>query len=82
MDDGSMAARLRLPENAVVVVAKGTPADPVILAAARDIGAIVVTNDQFRDWAKKFPEVREPGFLVRGGYKSGKLWLDHRSQKT
>lgn len=78
LDDASMAARLQLPENAVVVVAKGTPADPVILAAARDIRAVVVTNDRFRDWAKDFPEVRKPGFLIRGGYNSGKLWLDQK----
>ncbi|MCK8465545.1 hypothetical protein MUY35_16920 [Aliiroseovarius sp. S1339] len=64
LDDAAMAARLLLPENAVVVVEKGRPADPVILAAATNIGAIVVTNDRYRDWMADFPEVRKPDFLV------------------
>ena len=58
-----------------MVVSKGTPADPTILAAARDLGAQIVTNDRFRDWAEAHPEVTEAGHLVRGGYPSGKLWL-------
>ncbi len=82
LDDAAMAARLRLPENAVVVVEKGRPADPVILAAARDIGAVVVSNDRYRDWEADFPEIRERGFLVCGGYKSGALNLNGIPQQT
>ncbi|MCK0141625.1 hypothetical protein [Aliiroseovarius sp. F20344] len=81
-DDDKLAKRLDLPEDAVVVVAKGSPADPIILAAARDLKAIVVTNDRYRDWAEDYPEVQEPGFLIRGGYKSGKLWLDGRIKEA
>ncbi len=40
------------------------------------MGAIVITNDRFRDWAYTFPEVRRKGHLVRGGYRAGALWLD------
>ncbi|SDZ60416.1 hypothetical protein SAMN05444004_13012 [Jannaschia faecimaris] len=43
---------------------------------ARDMGAIVVTDDRYRDWADDFPEVRRKGHLVRGGYRDGKLWLN------
>ncbi len=75
-DDAAMAAYLGLPEDRVLVVPKGTPADPVLLATARDLGAPIVTNDRFRDWAETHPEVREPGHLIRGGYADGKLWLD------
>jgi hypothetical protein len=46
------------------------------LAAAADLGARVVTNDRYRDWVEQHPEVTEPGHLIRGGYKAGKLWLD------
>ncbi|NDW54771.1 hypothetical protein [Aliiroseovarius sp. PrR006] len=84
-DDDKLAKRLKLPENAVVVVAKGTPADQIILDAARNLNAIVVTNDRFRDWGEDYPEIHKRGFLIRGGYKSGKLWLDGKvkmAQKT
>lgn len=77
-DDDKLAKHLKLPEDAVVVVSKGTPADQVILEAARDLKAIVVTNDRYRDWAEDYPEIQKPGFLIRGGYKSGKLWLDQK----
>jgi len=76
LHDSGFGFLLELPEDRVMVVPKGTPADPIILAAARDHGARVVSNDQFRDWADDFPEVRNKGFLIRGGYPSGKLRLD------
>jgi rRNA-processing protein FCF1 len=74
--DGALAKSLGLPEERVMVVPKGSPADPAILAAAADLGARVVTNDRYRDWVEQHPEVTEPGHLIRGGFKAGKLWLD------
>jgi len=76
--DGALGRLLGLPEDRVMVVAKGTPADPTVLTAARDLGARVVSNDRYRDWAETFPEVLDPGHVVRGGYRGGKLWLDLR----
>ena len=76
--DGALGRLLGLPEDRVMVVAKGTPADPTVLAAARDLGARVVSNDRFRDWVEAYPEVLDPGHVVRGGYRGGKLWLDLR----
>jgi Zc3h12a-like ribonuclease protein len=76
LHDSGFGLLLELPEERVMVVPKGSPADPIILAAARDHGARVVTNDQFRDWADDFPEIRNEGFLIGGGYRSGKLRLD------
>ncbi len=72
----AMGRLLGLPEDRVMVVDKGSPADPIILAAAADAGAQIVTNDRYRDWADTHALVREPGRLVRGGYADGKLWLD------
>jgi Zc3h12a-like Ribonuclease NYN domain len=72
----AMGKFLGLPEDRVMVVNKGTPADPTILAAARDLGARIVTNDRYNDWADTHPEVREPGYLIKGGFRAGKLWLD------
>ncbi|CTQ48584.1 NYN domain-containing protein [Jannaschia donghaensis] len=71
-----LALRLSLPRDNVLVVHKGEPADPRILTMARDMGAVVVTNDRYRDWDAQFPEVRKPGHLVRGGYRDGTLWRD------
>ncbi|PCH67885.1 MAG: hypothetical protein COC12_10880 [Rhodobacteraceae bacterium] len=76
LHDSGFALLLGLPEARVMVVPKGTPADPFILAVARDHRARVVTNDKYRDWANGFPQVRNPGFLIKGGFRSGKLWLD------
>lgn len=73
---GSFGAMLGLPEDRVMVVPKGSPADATVLAAARDLRARIVTNDRYRDWAEQHPEVRDPGYLIRGGYRDGKLWLD------
>lgn len=74
--DGHFGNLLELPKDRVMVVPKGTIADTYILTAARDLGARIVTNDRFRDWAGDHPEVREPGHLIRGGYRSGRLWLE------
>ncbi|MCB1338508.1 MAG: hypothetical protein KDK10_13965 [Maritimibacter sp.] len=76
MGDRDFARRLKLPQNRVLVVANGTPADPTILGAARDMGARIVTNDRFRDWAEAFPEVTTPGHLIPGRFEAGKLRLD------
>lgn len=76
LDDGDFAKLLKLRADRVLVVPKGEPADPTILASAREMGAKIVTDDRFRDWAGDFPEVTEPGHLVRGGYRDGVLWLD------
>ncbi|MBF9043031.1 hypothetical protein HKCCE4037_06820 [Rhodobacterales bacterium HKCCE4037] len=76
LDDSHLARRLNLPADRTLVVPKGEPADPTILAAARDMGARIVTNDRFREWIAEFPEIAETGTLVRGGYVNGHLWLD------
>lgn len=78
-DDREMARRLSLPEERVLVVPKGTPADEYILTAAQDLAARVVTNDRFRDWRDRFPRVADPGFLIRGGANDqGEVWLNPR----
>jgi len=74
--DHEFAQMLGLPRDQVIVVGKGVQADPHLLQAARDLKAMIVTNDRFRDWAKDFPEVRTRGHLIHGGYHKGRLWLD------
>jgi len=74
--DHALGQLLGLADDKVMVVDKGTSADPMILRCARDLGARVITNDRFRDWAHAFPEVAQPGFLIRGGFRQGHIWLD------
>ncbi|WP_298258769.1 hypothetical protein [uncultured Litoreibacter sp.] len=76
LDADALAPMIGLPASRVGVADKQVQADGVLLQAARDRGAKVITNDLFRDWAKRFPEVRSKGHLVHGGYHKGKLWLD------
>lgn len=75
MHDAAFARKLGVPKANVLVVPKGTPADATILKAARDMRGRVVSNDRFRDWAEEFPEVEEEGFLIKGGYAKGAVWL-------
>lgn len=72
---GALARLLGLTEDRVMVVHKGTPADATILAAARDLGTPIVSNDQFRDWADAHPDPRRPQRLVQGGFRDGAVWL-------
>jgi hypothetical protein len=77
MNELEFAMLLDLPESQIFVVPKGTQADPYLLDAARSFEARIVTRDRFRDWAEPHPEVRERGFLIRGGYRdSGEFWLE------
>ena len=74
--DKALARVLGLPTDRVMVVPKGTPADPMILRAARDYGAPVVSNDRFKDWAKDFPEVKTKGHLITGRLEPKRVVLD------
>ncbi len=59
----------------VMVAADGLPADAFPLQTAREFGARIVTSDRFRDWAEAHPEAKEPGFLIRGGMRDGRVRL-------
>ena len=75
LHDGDFARLLGLEKRQVLVVPKGTQADPYLLETAAEFGARIVTNDRFRDWAEEHPQVREPGFLIWGDMKDGKVQL-------
>ena len=67
---------LGLPAKLVVVAPRGTPADIILLAKARKKQVPVVSNDRYRDWHAQFPEIQQPGRLVRGGWRDGRVWVD------
>ena len=75
LHDGDFARLLGLEPRQVLVVAKGTQADPFLLQTAREFGARIITNDRFRDWAAENPDVQKPGFLIRGTVRGGEIVL-------
>jgi hypothetical protein len=76
LHDADLARLLGLEERQVLVVPKGSQADPFLLETARDFGVRIVTNDRYRDWAEAHPKVLERGFLIRGGMRDGEVWLE------
>lgn len=75
LHDGDFSYLLGLEKRQVLVVGKGTQADPFLLETAQEFGARIVTNDRFRDWAEKYPKVLEDGFLIRGSIRDGRVTL-------
>jgi hypothetical protein len=76
LHDHAFAKRLGLSTDVVMVVPKGVQADGYILKSARDLGARVVSNDRFRDWAAEYPEVAQRGHVISGAWRDGEIWLD------
>ena len=76
LSEADLADRLTLRTSRVFLAGKDTPADPWVLAQARDLQAMIVTNDRFRDWAEAHPEVTGPGLLIRGRLEDGVVTLD------
>jgi hypothetical protein len=75
LGEAELSKLLALPRDQILVVPKGTQADGYLLETARDLKALIVTNDRYRDWEERFPEIATPGRLIRGGMRDGKLWL-------
>lgn len=71
MSDAALARHLPVPKRQIMVSPSGTPADPLILEGAIELGARVVTRDRFRDWVDQYPRVKEAGFLLRGSVENG-----------
>jgi Zc3h12a-like Ribonuclease NYN domain len=49
----------RVEEGKIKQAPAGTDADYFLLAFARELDAVIVSNDRFRDRAEAFPEARE-----------------------
>ena len=75
MGERDLSRMLSLPRDQILVVPKGTQADPFLLETARDLNARIVTNDRFRDWTDRYPDVAKPDRLVRGEMRDGRVWL-------
>ncbi|MCV2887932.1 NYN domain-containing protein [Ruegeria aquimaris] len=66
MGPRDLSRALRYPAACIKVAPKGRPADPLLLAQAEKLGARIVTNDRYRDWAETYPQVRDPDLFLRG----------------
>lgn len=81
MGERELAKLLSLPKDQILVVPKGTQADPYLLETARDIQARIVTNDRYRDWVDRYPDVAKPENLVRGEMRDGRVRLQGMTTK-
>ncbi len=71
--DASLRHKIDKPSKLEKMIKKGiviqapptAPADYFILRLAEDLGAPVVSNDMYRDWAKEFPWIKNPSRIVR-----------------
>ena len=75
MGERDLSRLLSLPTDQILVVPKGTQADPFLLETARDLKARIVTNDRFRDWTDRYPDVAKPERLVTGTMLGGQVRL-------
>ena len=65
------ARLLGLGDNAVQVAESGTPADEILLTYAAKSALPIVSNDRFRDWCVRFPQVRKARRLIGGTFQNG-----------
>lgn len=75
MGERDLSRMLSLPRDQILVVPKGKQADPFLLETARDLKARIVTNDRYRDWADRYPDVARPEMLVTGEMRDGRVSL-------
>lgn len=76
MGTRDLSRALGLPRGQVRIAPSGTPADPLLLKEAAELGTGVITNDMYRDWVAAFPSLRQPGVLVPGRVADGVVRLD------
>lgn len=82
MGERDLSRLLSLPRDQILVVPKGKQADPFLLETARDLNARIVTNDRYRDWTDRFPDVAQPEKLIRGEMRDGKVLLKGMTAKV
>lgn len=75
MGERDLSRILSLPRDQILVVPKGKQADPFLLETARDLKARIVTNDRYRDWIDRYPDVARPEMLVTGEIRDGRVAL-------
>ncbi len=75
MNPAQLSKALRYPARRISVAPKGTPADPLLISDAERLKARIVTNDRFRDWQERFPQVAQQDVFLRGRIKNKRVHL-------
>lgn len=76
MNPRDLSRAIGVSAKQVRVAPKGSPADPLLLDDAAKLESGVVSNDRYRDWVTRFPEVIRPEVMVRGRVEGGMALLD------
>lgn len=82
MGERDLSRLLSLPRDQILVVPKGTQADPFLLDTARQLNARIITNDRYRDWTDRFPDVARPDRLITGVMRDGRVALRGMAEKN
>lgn len=69
----------RIEEGKIKQAPAGTDADYFLLSFARELDAVIVSNDLFRDRAEAFPEARER--MIRYMIVAEEVVLERRNKK-
>jgi hypothetical protein len=77
--DDSRGYEQMVEEGTIKQAPAGTDADYFILAFARELDAVVVSNDRFKDRAKAFPEARER--VIRYMILNDEVVLERRTKR-
>ena len=78
IDDGAAYERM-IDSGEVKQAPAGTDADYFILSFARELGAVIVSNDRFKDRLASFPEARDQ--VIRYMIVAGEVVLERRTKR-
>lgn len=78
IDDGAAYERM-VEDGSIKQAPAGTDADYFILSFARELDAVVVSNDRFKDRLKSFPEAQER--VIRYMIMNGEVVFERRTKK-
>jgi hypothetical protein len=78
IDDGIAYERL-VDDGTIKQAPAGTDADWFILSFARELDAVVVSNDRFKDRLKAFPDAQER--VIRYMIVNGEVVFERRTRK-
>ncbi len=72
---------LGMPPDALHVVARGTSADPLLLAHADSERLQIVSRDRFRQWVREFPQLRADWLVTGRIEKGGRVSLSKKLRR-
>lgn len=77
----ALPVSLGLPLDALHIAARGTPADPLLLAHADGERLQIVSRDRFRQWVRAFPRLRGDWLVTGRIEKGGRVSLSKKLKR-